>query len=138
MPLKLICGTNNKLIWQNPTPSSPRYCRPMRIRFVKESIDFTNDEINYIQSATSSLHDTKVTLAAKHFSVKHTLLLAMIYAKVCNAATHTASTMGSYICGETSEGYNNLSIKNDVTPEALQFGLSILHARSVYLKTFYM
>jgi hypothetical protein len=29
IPLQLICGTNNKLIWQNPTPSSPRYCCPM-------------------------------------------------------------------------------------------------------------
>ena len=60
----------------------------MIIRFVKESSDITNDEINYIQSATSSLLNTKVTLADKHFSVKHTLLLTMIDAKVCNAATH--------------------------------------------------
>jgi hypothetical protein len=111
IPLQLICGTNNKLIWQNPTPSSPRYCRPMRIRYVKESSDIANDEINYIQSATSSLHDTKVTLADKHFSVKHTLLLTMIDVKVRNAATYTTSTMSCYICGETSKDYNNLSIK---------------------------
>jgi hypothetical protein len=53
----------------------------------------------------------------------------MIDAKVCNAATHTTSTMRCYICGETSKDYNNLSIKKKVTPEALQFGLSILHVR---------
>jgi len=101
----------------------------MRIRFVKESSDITNDEINYIQSATSSLRDTKVTLADKHFSVKQTLLLTMIDPKVCNAATHTTSTMRCYICGETSKDYNNLSITKEVTPETLQFGLTILHAR---------
>jgi hypothetical protein len=95
----------------------------MRIRYVKESSDITNDEINYIQSATSSLHDTKVTLEDKYFSVKHTLLLTMIDAKVCNAATHKISTMRCYICGETSKDYNNLSIKKEVTPGALQFGL---------------
>jgi hypothetical protein len=82
-----------------------------------------------VQSATSSVHDTKVTLADKHISVKHTLLLTMTGDKVCNAATHTTSTMRCYICGETSKDYNNLSIKKEVTPEALQFGLSILHAR---------
>jgi hypothetical protein len=37
--------------------------------------------------------------------------------------------MRCYICGETSKDYNNLLIKKEVTPEALQFGLSILHAR---------
>jgi hypothetical protein len=31
--------------------------------------------------------------------------------------------------------YNNLSIKKEVTPKALQFGLSILH---LYLNAFYM
>ena len=129
IPLQLICGINNKLIWQNPTPSSLRYCRPMRIRFVKESSDITNDETNYIQSATSSLHDSKVTLTDKHLSVKHTLLLTMIDAKVCNATTLTTSTIRCYICGETSKDYNNLSIKKEVTPETIQFGLSILHAR---------
>jgi hypothetical protein len=37
--------------------------------------------------------------------------------------------MRCFFCGETSKDYNNLSIKKEVTPEALQFGLSILHAR---------
>jgi hypothetical protein len=53
----------------------------------------------------------------------------MIDAKVCNAAARTTSTMRCYICGETSKDNNNLSIKKEVRPEALQFGLSILHAR---------
>jgi hypothetical protein len=53
----------------------------------------------------------------------------MIDARVCNAATYTTSTMRCYICGEPSKDYNNLSIKKEVTPEALLFGLSILHSR---------
>jgi hypothetical protein len=39
------------------------------------------------------------------------------------------STLRCYICGETSEDYNNLSIKKEVAPEAFHFGLSLLHAR---------
>lgn len=36
VPIRLICNTDNKtkIIWQNPVPSSPRYCRPIRIRFI--------------------------------------------------------------------------------------------------------
>jgi hypothetical protein len=41
--------------------------------------------------------------------------------------------MRCYICGETSKDYNHLSSKKEVTPEALQFGLSILHARILLL-----
>lgn len=32
VPLRLCM--NGKIIWQNPTPSSPRFCRPMRIRYI--------------------------------------------------------------------------------------------------------
>jgi len=129
VPLQLICTHNKKLIWQNPTPSSPRYCRPIRIRFVKESSDITNEEISYIQNSVNSLQDTKLALADKSFSVKYTMMLTMVDAKVCNAVTQTASTMRCYICGATSKHFNNLTIKKDIKPETLKFGLSILHAR---------
>ncbi|KAL4712324.1 hypothetical protein ACJJTC_004086 [Scirpophaga incertulas] len=42
VPLQLIYSSEKKILWQNPTPSSPRYCRPIRIRFVKETTDVTN------------------------------------------------------------------------------------------------
>jgi hypothetical protein len=129
VPLQLICQLNKKLIWQNPTPSSPRYCRPIRIRFVKESNYITNDVILYMKSAISSLRNSSVTLANKIFSVKHTLMFTMVDGKVCNAATQTSSTMRCYICGKTSKNFNNLTIEKEVKQEALQFGLSILHAR---------
>lgn len=130
VPLQLICSTKTKnVIWQNPTPSSPRYCRPIRIRFIKESTDITNEEIKYVQEATNSLQDTKVTLADKCFSVKHTMMLTMVDGKVCNAATQTTSTMRCYICGATSKEFNNLAMKKEVNTETIKFGLSILHAR---------
>lgn len=53
----------------------------------------------------------------------------MIDAKVCNAATNTMSTMKCYICGETSKDFNKLSLKKEVDPNTIKFGLSILHAR---------
>lgn len=46
----------------------------------------------------------------------------MVDGKVCNAATDTKSTIRWYIC-------NNLTKSKEVDKNALQFGLSILHAR---------
>lgn len=53
----------------------------------------------------------------------------MIDPKVCNTATNTTSTMKCYIGGLTSNDFNNLNIAKEVNPEALDIGLSILHAR---------
>lgn len=33
VPLQLVYGTDKKIVWQNPAPSSPRHCRPIRLRF---------------------------------------------------------------------------------------------------------
>ncbi|CAG9760196.1 unnamed protein product [Ceutorhynchus assimilis] len=129
VPLQLICEVNKKIIWQNPTPSSPRYCRPIRIRFVKESVNTTKEEISYVEEATNLLEPTRVTLFHADFSVRHKMMLTMIDGKICNAATDTTSTMKCYICGLTSKDFNNLQINREVNTEVLKFGLSILHAR---------
>ncbi|KAL4720723.1 hypothetical protein ACJJTC_002087 [Scirpophaga incertulas] len=127
VPLRLVSGADKRtIIWQNPTPSSPRYCRPIRIRFIKESTDIIKEEIAYIKSQIALLIQTKIENSTQ---VKHTLLFTMVDGKVCNAATNVISTMKCYICGATSKDFNNLSKEKAVDSNALQFGLSILHAR---------
>ena len=44
VPLRLI-SENGNIIWQNPTPSSPRFCRPIRISFIHESTEVTIQKI---------------------------------------------------------------------------------------------
>lgn len=130
VPLRLVCGKNNKVLWENPTPSSPRFCRPIRIRFVKESTDITNDEIAYIkQSLTSMPEFLSVTVEETTYKIKQKMLLTMVDGKVCNAATGTTSTQRCYICNETSSDFNKLNKEKIVNPDSLNFGLSILHAR---------
>ena len=35
VPVRLVCGKDfERILWENPTPSSPRFCRPIRFRFV--------------------------------------------------------------------------------------------------------
>lgn len=132
VPVRLISNINGhkKIIWQNPVPSSPRYCRPIRIRFIHETKDITNEEIEYIENQRRNLIKTEVSQPdGASLYIKHILLLTMIDAKVCNAATNTSSTMRCYICEETSKNFNNLTKKKEENPETFKFGLSILHAR---------
>ena len=100
-----------------------------RIRFIHETADITNEEIGYINSQIQTLQETKISRTEGDLSIKHTLLMTTVDAKVCNAATETASAMRCYICKATSKDFNDLSKTKEVNKEALQFGLSILHAR---------
>nr|XP_022907706.1 uncharacterized protein LOC111419170 [Onthophagus taurus] len=127
VPLQLICKKNKKVIWQNPTPSSPRFCRPMRIRFIRESKDVTNEEINYHKEQIKHLSTTENNIGDKEVTVNHKMLFTMVDGKVCNAATNTGSTMRCYICTLTSKDFNDLekSEKAPINSENLEFGLSI-------------
>lgn len=126
VPLQLVYGPEKRILWQNPKPSSPRYCRPMRIRFVKETNDITNEEINYIKGQVTALSSTEID---NNISIKHKMLFTMVDGKVCNAATHTKSTMRCYLCDATSSEFNDLTKKRACKKENLSFGLSLLHAR---------
>ncbi|KAK5645599.1 hypothetical protein RI129_006899 [Pyrocoelia pectoralis] len=127
VPLKLICG--EKVIWENPTPSSPRFCRLIRFRYIKESPEVINEEIFYINNAINSLTPTVINLAGAKFIVKYIFTMTMVDGKVCNAATGTTSTSRCYICGATSKDFNKLDYRNEINSEATAFGLSVLHAR---------
>lgn len=83
VPLRLICSKNSKILWQNPTPSSPRYCRPIRLRFIKETSDVTKEEISYIKNASNDLEKTIVQFEDNiTCEVSHTMMLTMIDGKV--------------------------------------------------------
>lgn len=130
VPLQIVCGAENKkVVWNNPTPSSPRFCRPIRFRYVKESKDVTKEEISYIENAAKSLTPTKVNLNGNEYIFGHIMKMTMIDGKICNAATNTASTSRCYICGATSKDFNDINKKSVISPEALEFGISVLHAR---------
>ncbi|CAH1108552.1 unnamed protein product [Psylliodes chrysocephalus] len=131
VPLRLQINNNGqkKTIWQYPVPSSPRYCRPIRIRFIHETKDVTNNEIEYVESQARNLTKTEILTATGILYITHILLPTMVDAKIYNAATNTTSTMRCYICGLTSKEFNCLSRRKEVNPETLRFGLSILHAR---------
>ncbi|XP_076660639.1 uncharacterized protein LOC143363994 [Halictus rubicundus] len=78
LPLQLINSTDKGVAWKNPVPSSPGYCRPIRIRFVKETTNIINGEVNYIQTKIRSLQETKTTENNRSISVKHNLIFTML------------------------------------------------------------
>lgn len=131
VPLRLQThvGEEKNILWQNPTPSSPRFCRPIRIRFLHETVNIIKEEIKYVEDQAKQLTKTKIQSSKGVGYVKHTMLPTMVDGKVCNAATSTTSTMRCYICGKTSKKFNDLDTTNDEESQTLKFGWSTLHAR---------
>lgn len=48
-------SSKDTIIWENPCPSSVRYCRPIKILFAKETTALSNEEIAYIEDKISKL-----------------------------------------------------------------------------------
>ncbi|KAH9644367.1 hypothetical protein HF086_006395 [Spodoptera exigua] len=91
----------------------------MRIRFIHESKDVTNDESNYHKDQIKRLIGTKINFGSCGITFTHNLLLTMVDGKVCNSATNTTSTMRCYICKATSKDFNKLEKFNETTSTEL-------------------
>lgn len=134
VPLNLVYkneGNEEVVIWQNPRTSSTRFCRPIKIQFIKETAEVISSEVNNIKSQISNLTPTKVTTSFGHeIYIKHYLCLTMLDGKACNAVIKNSSSQTCYICGARPKEMNNLSHIKDrpLKDNAYELGLSTLHA----------
>ena len=132
VPLRLITGDlklNATVFWQNPRPSSTRYCRPIRMQFKRETTELSIAEKTYMDCQISAIQPTVIELENRNIIVKHNLIFTMVDGKVCNALTDTKSTQKCFLCGATSKQFNKIDevLEMEVKSDYLQFGLSILH-----------
>lgn len=120
----------NSIIWQNPAPSSTRYCRPIKFLFAKETVELINTEVKKIKNQVSLLSPTKIVVNGVETLVKAKMIFCMVDGKVCNAVASCASTQTCYLCGAKPREMNNSNIisQKTVNKNFLSFGLSPLHS----------
>lgn len=118
------------VIWKNPRPSSPRFCRPIKIANARETDEYIQKETSVIQEKIDKLVPYTTVLHRKKIDVNFELCLTMIDGKVCNALTETTSAQRCFLCGATSKQFNDLDfvLQKDITKDNYRFGLSSLHA----------
>ena len=127
VPLQL--KNNEEVLWQNPRPSSTRYCRSIKFLFAKETAELTRSEIDKVQEQIQTLYATKVYFQSKEILVNHKMLLTMVDGKVCSVLANK-SFQKCYICGAVPKEMNNLASHSTTTIDSttLTFGLSSLHS----------
>lgn len=133
VPIRLVSG--EKILWQNPRPASTRFCRPLKIEFMKETTDGSIKEKKRIDEQINNMRATSVMSQEREISVSHTLIFSMVDGKVCNSVTETTSAQRCFICGATSKEFNDIDemLARSINTENLEFGISVLHA---WLRTF--
>jgi len=126
VPIKIYSNENGEILWQNDSPSSTRFCRPIEFKFVKEEETEVKNIVEKIKEEISFLIPS---LSEEGISMKHILLFTMIDNKICNIMTNTLSSMKCYICGASPKEMNDLNLikRKSVKDEYFLFGLSSLH-----------
>ncbi|CAH0547269.1 unnamed protein product [Brassicogethes aeneus] len=115
-----------KILWQNPVPSSTRFCRAIKFVFAKETPELTRNITEGIQAQIEKLQN----FIHGNISISFYLVLTMVDGKVCHNLTGTKSTQSCYICGATPKEMNALDKVEKKLPktENYCFGLSSLHS----------
>lgn len=130
VPIKLMNEITGDIVWQNPVPSSVRYCRPISIEFCKETPQKTKAVVDEIKNQIISLGPSLINIEGEGVNVKHELFMTMVDGKVAQVLTDTPSSSTCTICGATPRQMNDLT-KVTARPEnenSYQYGLSTLHA----------
>lgn len=139
VPLRLFKNENQtSIIWQNPKPSSPRFCSPIKIQYIKEDQTSILQEEKYVKEQIEALVPYRTVIHEKEIIISYKLFFTMIDGKIRNVVTVTKSNMRCYLCKATSKQFNNLKeiLALPVEEENLRFGLAILHACIHFMEYF--
>ena len=134
VPLQLVFANAidnyNVVLWKNPRPSSPRFCRPIKLQFLDETAESTRAEVDYIKDQEKILLPFQTVFVGKQINVSYEIVLTMIDGKVCNSLSHTTSAQRCFHCKCTSKQFNKIDkmLQEKVDRENLVFGISSLHA----------
>lgn len=141
VPLRLYAQKDDNeivIIWNNMKPSSPRFCRPLKVAFLKETVQSTLIEKEDVEKQIENLEPFHTVLSSNNVKVNYQLAFTMIDGKVKNAITGTSSAMRCYICKATSKEFNDLKsiVEKEVDKENLRFGIGSLHAWIRFMEWF--
>lgn len=132
IPLKLVDNFGT-VLWINQTPQSVRFCRPLKMEFVKESKEHILKEKENLDTQIKNLMPfVGEILNERKVVVSYDLHMTLIDGKVLNILTGTKSCQLCPICGAGPKQFmKNIDTSSSIfkpKPGSLQYGMSPLHA----------
>lgn len=74
VPLRLVDNITNQIVWQNPASSSTRYCRPIRLQYVKETVNISQNEEKYITEQINRISNFECEFGIVNFNMEFTMV----------------------------------------------------------------
>ena len=121
VPLRLAAH-DGTVVWDNATPNSPRFCRPISVQFEKETPALVVAETNKINDQIRDLSPLRTESA----EVTYDLRMTMVDTKIVNILTDTPAPRCS-MCGASSKIVNDLEAVSRLEVTNTEFGISTLH-----------
>ena len=125
----LLLRANDIVIWENETPNSPHFCRPIKFQFVKENDLLVKREYRHYTKLLEQVQVYILEYEDMLFEVSFNIMCTMIDGKVCNVLTCQKASICCNICEVGPKLINDLSHVNNLLPKVqfYKFGLSTLH-----------
>lgn len=122
VPLQILM--EDSIVWQNPRPSSTRYCRPIKLMFQKETSSLISAEVKKINEEILKISPTTIG----KLEIQHRFHLTMIDGKTFGVIAGSSSQICG-ICKASPKMMNDLHIlKHRSSDENMyEYGLSTLH-----------
>ena len=133
VPIQLVTVTENnieKIIWMNNKPSSPMYCRPISIKFTKETTDYIIEVENNLKIEIENLKCHNFINSSANIKVHYEFISTMYDVKSINAITEIKYTKQCYICGLKNKDLGDIdkTLNTPIKKNNLKYGISSLHA----------
>ena len=122
VPLRLTTE-DGTVVWTNRTPNSPRFCRPLAVKFAKETQPLVLAEKEKVDMQVADL----APLRRQSVTCSYDLQMTMVDGKVVNTLTETRSAQTCSMCGVTPKNVNDLDAVRRLPVTNLEYGLSSLH-----------
>ncbi|KAF2891826.1 hypothetical protein ILUMI_14347 [Ignelater luminosus] len=84
-------------LWENPRPSSTRFCRPIKFMYMKETTESIRKEVVKVRDEVAKLNPYEIHINDKLVPINFVLHLTMVDGKVINALTESSS-QSCHIC----------------------------------------
>jgi len=139
VPLRLVANCKNTnenfILWENPCPSSTRYCRPIKFSYEKETTEVTRTEVRKTEKEIIELKSLDLNINNHIISISYTMLMTMVDGKVINTLTESSSQI-CFICKCNPKNMNNLDQMHNfqINENNFKYGLSTLHAWIKFLE----
>ncbi|KAL2740926.1 hypothetical protein V1478_001067 [Vespula squamosa] len=131
VPLQLISYNlrtkTQYTIWENPSPSSVRFCRPIKLQFNHESKQDYISEYSNIKEQEGNLVSFITVFDGKLITVNYNLTFVITNSQVCNATLSTLEEEYCFVCNSEKMQFNNIDeiLREGIDRSNYTFGLSI-------------